>query len=668
MSWFQVVPLVVGALGLILLPGYLIALACGAKGLARLALAAPLTVTVISLSAIVANKVGSTWSMLWLAVPTLLLVGIGISIHLLVRKRRPSHPPAHRREVLSFLNIRSLSVLVALLISGLLIAWRLKQQFGRPENVSQSYDGVFHLNAVRYILDTGSASSMVLGGMPTYGENPSFYPSAWHGVVSLFIELTNADLPVAVNVVNIATGAVVWPVGCLFLCTRITGYRPIPLLVTAVLSAGFSAFPYLLLDFGVLYPNFLSVAILPACVGLAAMVLKLSADNHQPWVVSALGFAGTIPGLALAHPSSLMVLAAFFLPLGGVAVIRLWRQLSHRSARFYKYIPSLAALAAYTAIVVVLWQELRPSEASSQWEPTQTSAQAVGEVLTSAPMGAPAAWTIMFLTLAGILHVVLRRGTWWAAGVFLVTAFLFIVVSGTPKGDFRTLITGVWYNDSFRLAALLPVTTIILAAVGGSWILTVLVQKLLQRGPRIVLQERGYRLEATWPAVIVTACTLAALVPLTQGKSISLPVTKAHTKNYALNAESALLSTDERKLIEELPEFLPEGSVLAGNAWTGTAYAYALSGYRVLTPHLGTTGEPENLELLMTLDQVASNPSVCSLLDTTGVNYVLEFPGEELHAGDHYYPGVEDLANVPGLELVRSEGEAALYEITACAN
>lgn len=664
MSWWQVVPVILGAVCLILLPGYLMAIGCGARGMSRLALAAPLTTSVVALAAIMAEKVTADWSIWWLVAPTVAITGIGLIARFFkdhqLRSTQVTQPLG------SLTGIRPLAVLGALTLAGSIIGCRLIQLFGRPDNVSQTYDGVFHLNALRYILDTGSASSLTLGGMPTYGERPSFYPAAWHGLVSLLLEATGSSIPVAVNAVNLVIAAVVWPIGCLFLCTRITGNRPIPLLVTGILAGGFSAFPYLLLDFGVLYPNFLSVALLPTCVGLAAMVLKLSADNPGPRTVNVFGFAGTLPGLALAHPSTLMALAAFLLPLGAVAMLRLWRRLRHRGAHFLLFLPSFTALATYAIVVFVLWRQLRPSAAASQWEPVQTNAQAVGEILTSAPMGAPAAWAMMILTFAGILHVVSRRGTWWVAGIFLTTALLFVVVSGTPRGPFRTLITGVWYNDSFRLAALLPVTTIVLASVGASWIITTLAQKSQEQGKLIVLQGTRPRLTTTLPAIVVTTVSLALLIPLTQGRSVTLPIMDSHTRSYALSENSPLLSVDERKLIERLPRNVPENALIAGNAWTGTAYAYALAGVPVLTPHLGTTGSPENLQLLMELDLAASNPEVCALLEETGVTYVLEFPGEELHAGDHDYPGVEDLAGMAGLEAVDSEGEAVLYEITAC--
>ena len=80
---------------------------------------------------------------------------------------------------------------------------------------SQTFDSVFHLNALRYVLETGNASSMTITGM-TNGDNPPyFYPAAWHGLASLLIQITGLQLPAAVNVLNLCVAMTVWTLGCM---------------------------------------------------------------------------------------------------------------------------------------------------------------------------------------------------------------------------------------------------------------------------------------------------------------------------------------------------------------------------------------------------------------------------------------------------------------------
>src|SRR5690625_6205327 len=44
----------------------------------------------------------------------------------------------------------------------------------------------------------------------------------------------------------------------------------------------------------------------------------------------------------------------------------------------------------------------------------------------------------------------------------------------------------------------------------------------------------------------------------------------------------ALLSDDERELLEQLPEVVPEDAIIATNAWNGSSLAYAISDREVL--------------------------------------------------------------------------------------
>ena len=48
-------------------------------------------------------------------------------------------------------------------------------------NASLTFDNVFHLNAIRYVLDTGAASPLQLGQMTSPSGGVPFYPSAATG-------------------------------------------------------------------------------------------------------------------------------------------------------------------------------------------------------------------------------------------------------------------------------------------------------------------------------------------------------------------------------------------------------------------------------------------------------------------------------------------------------
>ena len=73
---------------------------------------------------------------------------------------------------------------------------------------------------------------------------------------------------------SVLVGAVIWPLSVMYL-VRSTMRASIPaLLSVGVVSASFTAFPMLLINFGVLYPNSLGLALLPTVLGLFAQLLR----------------------------------------------------------------------------------------------------------------------------------------------------------------------------------------------------------------------------------------------------------------------------------------------------------------------------------------------------------------------------------------------------------
>lgn len=96
---------------------------------------------------------------------------------------------------------------VGLVVAAVLAAVGAATGMVDPDAVPQAWDAVFHLNAVRYVLDTGDASPLHLGTLTMPLKDVAIYPSAWHAVTAL----TVIDSPaVAANVVSILVAAVVF--------------------------------------------------------------------------------------------------------------------------------------------------------------------------------------------------------------------------------------------------------------------------------------------------------------------------------------------------------------------------------------------------------------------------------------------------------------------------
>lgn len=657
MSWMQTIPTI--AIGLLLLfaPGALLARTMGARGLTLLSAAAPLTVSIASLAAIALQVLHIGWSAASMILSTLLVAGLTAAARILWLRRRSGELPKLRPIGFPSL-IRTAGYAVAVLMPAAIIFYRFSRIIGSPEHISQTYDNVFHLNALRVITDSGRASSLTLASLDPSSDRMSFYPAAWHDVVALVAQAGGGSIPVGLNATNMIIAGLVWPLSAMFLVSTLTGRRLVPVLMTGALAAGFSSFPYLMIDFGVLYPNVLSIALLPFCLGALAGFLGIGREATASRALYFWLLAVSSIGLTLAHPSTTMALIAF-----AVSPLLYWfgtrvRRLYGQPHWLRDSLIALAAVAAYGVAAVVLWNKVRPSDAASFWAPMTTVPRAVGEAITSAPQGnRDVPWLIFALTVVGILVLFAQRRL-WILGCFVISAGFYAVVSGYPAGPVRSFWTGVWYNDSYRLAALLPVTAIAIAAVGGSWLIERAHQRLHRwpqstRVPQHALTAAG------------TILLIVAAGALTQGRSIDAAQARA-ARAYASTVTSPLLSSDEESLLKRLDRHVPTDSVVIGNPWTGASLVYPYTGRRALLPAISSSPTPEEKIILNRLNAVSKDPKVCEAIQQENSYFVLDFGPEEVHQGKHAYPGMANLAEAPGLRLVDTQGAASLYEVVAC--
>ncbi|MFF1881032.1 DUF6541 family protein [Pseudarthrobacter sp. NPDC058196] len=657
MSWFSILPTAIACLLLLFVPGTLLILALGLRNPAFLAVAPLLTVSVVSVSAIVAPYLGLGWSILPVAAATFLLAVALFLVQRIPALRQPVRP---WRAALTATKRMPLLAGVGFGIGALSIAVQLRTAFGRPDNISQTFDNVFHLNAIRYVLDTGNASSMTLTAM-TNGDNPPyFYPAAWHGLASLLIQLTGAPLPAAVNVLNLCIAAGVWTLGCMFLVRILVGSNPYAVGAAGALAAGFGSFPILLLDFGVLYPNFLSVSMLPAALGCVSLFFGNRHLPHVGPVARYLLAPMAALGVAIAHPNGVMSLFALSVPILVAAWVSLAikRRRSGKSAK-HTLVAGLGLLATL-GVMAGLWKIIRPPAVAAFWLPVQTQGQALGEILTNSAMQRPVAWAVSVLVIMGLVVVTRRPATAWFAGSFVIISALFVVVSAGPAGRLRDFLTGVWYNDSYRLAALLPVVAAPLAAVGVAWLLQLLQVRIFSRV--------RYQVSAVAPAgALHTAGPIIALVVvgILQAPPMVTPVLSAQA-NYSTTPDSPLVSSDEMAIIQELDNYVPADATVAVNPWTGGAMAFAIADRNTTSKHTLTTYTKATELLNDKFREAATDPSVCPAARAGNVRYVLDFGTREVHGGNHGFQGLQIPDSTPGFKLLAQHGEAKLFQVTAC--
>lgn len=673
LSWPEALPPYALVALLVILPGTLLSVALGLRGLARWASVVPLSVAGFSVSAVIFGFAGVPWNPLT-ASAAFVVAAVILWLVLWPSRRRRTGPWAGTVPLRERITTSRVAVVCGAVLGIGIVVQRLHLIMQRPDAISQTYDANFHYNAVRYIEDTGSASSMTLGGLGV--TDPSFYPAAWHDTVAFVAQA--ADLPVALtaNAMTMIVCGMVWVLGSLYLTTRLLGSRPAVAVATGLMASSFPAFPYLLSFYGNLYPNTLSIAMLPLWLGLLADALGLS---REPYLRSKLALWLTLlavtGAMGLAHPSTVVV----GLALLWIMLVTAWWRTVRRTRPWWIKVLGAVGLVAMPAVLQQIWFAARASQTASSWRPHVTEAQALGEALATVHPDAPhLPWVLVLVVLVGAGSL-LRHASRWVVGAWLFLVWLYVLVAASRDYSFRYDWTGVWYNDSHRILALIPVVAVPLATAGAVAILHWIVSHVRQTLARAARSRRAS------PAVRDTAARIRPVVRsrcaavvggvlavvvgwlLIQTQPMTDIVEYGKTE-YASGVDYQLLTPEELQLLHELPEYVPPGATVYGNPLTGTSQAYAVADVDVLIPHNGLIADEDVSTIVHHLDELTTDPAVCPALRRHHVQYVLDFGTQQVNPFAYFdTSGYSELTPENGFELIAQTGpEAKLYKITGC--
>ncbi|WP_237221313.1 DUF6541 family protein [Rothia nasimurium] len=674
MEWWTpaIVPFLV-ALALFFVPGLPIALAARQKGFDAVALAPALSVAAIAVSAILAPLLGIKWSV-WVPLIFALLIAAAVAGGFALAGRlRPTSPTGDPAEAdlrpARWWSPSQAWAYAAFAVGAMILGRNLAVAMGDPHWVSQTYDAVFHLNALRYIADTANASSLHIGSMTSGGGPSAFYPAAWHGIASLVFELSGASIPVTANTMSLVVGAILWPLSTVYFIRQSFAVGRPALLATGAVVAAYVSFPVLLVYFGVLYPNSLGIALMPLLLGLAVQIFHLG-DERRIALAPALVLGVLVSlALALAHPNVIMSALAFIVPMVAFIIGRQLLRGARREIRPALLVVQLAGSAALIWLIVFLWGLVRPPKDAGGWEPYQADTTGLGEALLNNTIGAGNLWVISILAIIGVYSVLSsRRNLLWLPLMWGLGVHLYVAGRSMEWDDGRDWLLGVWYHDPYRVAALLPVVAFPLAVLGVDYLATYL-QRALAALPT-------KRTELT--ALALTTALVLGLVTWSTQQNVRLQNFIEYTsKVYSPDLLSPLLTPDEYAVLNAVADYVPEDATIITNPWTGASLAYAFSGRKVTGYHTWYTKDADTEILIDDLAQYDTNPAVCETIRKHNAYYAIYFGTREVNehvSGTHTdeygtleYLAIPEVIDNGGVAdvIFRSEG-ATLYRITAC--
>jgi hypothetical protein len=561
---------------------------------------------------------------------------------------------------------------------------------GRPSSFPQQPDTVFHLSTVQWMLDRHDISVLHAAGY-VYGS-PRFYPAGFHDVVVSVLQLCGAvgiggaTPVVGSTMVALATAAIGWPLGCLLLARVVLGPGLALMLATGVTATAFSAFPLWLMGYGVLWPNLLGYALMPAALACLAVAVRpphlcptqtaveasgsgLSGAKRlewskPAWVLLAVG----LPGIALAHPNALISVAVLGLLVVLDAVLtRAW---AWRRTRPAHAVGLLAAALVGTALVAagyaLVTQHMTAMRVSNPPGPEMSLRTALEQAVLGSPRGAPPLHVLGVIVLLGALVLLVRgRGRRWVVAALLLTAGLYVMVVGIDSETTRWF-TWPWYNNPPRLAALLVLPGVLCAATALAL-------------PATALRWWSGRRSAGSPTsgtkakagVAAVAVGLAVLVP-----AGFVVATRGYVDQHRdiidrywhPAASRSWASTGELAALRELATHIGPRDVTAANPWNGGTYLYLVSGRELLIPTEKVRGVEDRSLLADRLDEVGTDAAVCAAVERHQVRFVITggWPAGGGGASEQY-PGIDAVPTSDAFARVATAGPYTLWRLTSCA-
>ena len=651
MTWWNAVPLLLASLAVLLLPGGAGLASIGVRGLPLLALAPAISFAIIGGSAILVGFLGVPWQPWFVLVATVAAVGIG----LLLRRwagpstaLSPAVPPGSGR-------IYAVGGVVAALVGAVPLAAGMRE----VDRVPQTWDTVFHLNAIRYIEDTGQASTFLLNGMTNHESDAGFYPAGFHASAAMVVELLGADPAAVANVMALVLGGLVVPAGTALAARALMPDWRWAAGIGAVAGSVFAALPAMMISWGTLWPNAWATGMLPGL--LAATLLCLRRPDVPSWLAVVVG----IGGAALGHPTAIFAMALLGAPLVVHALGSRWSNL--RAPRRLWAEVVLLVTAVVAVFLVVTRSSVLDAVRNFRWGQAETAPQAVGEALLDSPLSTlghgarSASWLLAALLVLGVIRAAgeVRHRAWLISLAVAIGAFV-ISAGADPADPLRDYVTVYWYNDPVRLAGLVPVAAAPVVAIGfravAEWLEGLVLGRL--RGPA--------RAGAVVRLVTVPVVVLAFL--LTTGAYAQKREDRLTFWYWPTVGEPGrqLVTPAEQDLLRRMDELIPPDALVLADPFTGGALAYALGERDVLFPHLtGTWSSTARRAVGLMPDLV--DPRTCFVLQDLGVDY-LYVDTEQYVEGDGTQRRFRDLDRAPstGVTLVDRADTAALYELTAC--
>lgn len=543
-----------------------------------------------------------------------------------------------------------------------------------PGSYMQTYDNVHHYGLVQSFLSSGEWSSLRSSlylsdydsGISPFVEEGGYYPSSWHVVVAMISSIFKASVPFSSNVVNVTFLSFVYPIGMLGLMMSVFRRRKLAVWFGAVCVPAFSAFPWVLLLQWPLYPNFVSMSLLPIAVLFFIEATRGGCRRVDRFRYFA-GFSLSIFAFYFAQPNSAFSAAIILIPYcvwrcSGLADILPGR---FKGSNFAKVLCSAAFIVFAAAVWVLLYKApFLQGIVNFQWDAVCTLPESIEAAINLSQNTFIPQRILAIIVFVGFVGCLFRGEYCWISFAYAMFAVIFVVSYGS-EGALKHFLAGFWYTDYYRIAATMAVIGVPVAAYGLCCLSDVIAALL-----------EGFKLTSK-KAVSISSIILG----LAFGVAVFIPVDtnvyswlRANAENISSSGLVAPFDRDEQSFVDEARRIAGDGELLLNQPYDGSMYSFGADGtnlyYRYISGYGSESETAESRVIRERLCDVAFDAEVQDALAAIKANYVLDLGEDEgiLEANPDYdandWRGIEGVSdNSPGFEIVLECGDMRLYKI-----
>ncbi|PPK65954.1 hypothetical protein V5P93_000152 [Actinokineospora auranticolor] len=624
------------------LPGLVVGAAIRLRGWTLAAIAPALTFGGVAMGVTLFGKLGLSWTLFNVSLWFLALAAVGGVAAWLVARRGPETDADDPRFAPRKLSPGGHGVIAVGVLAGLAVGFTVFLRGVKDLGyVQQDWDAGFHGNLVRWIAEHANATPSTVGAIANSADATNyFYPDTYHALLALLLDKAGLDMAHLLNLAALA-GVLAWPLGVAAL--GVAWRMPaVGTAVAAAVSTWFSAFPYDSLWRGPLWPYVAGVALVPAVLAVLRL-LFISRGLGGP-----LALALATAGLVGLHTSLAFVLFAYLVVIALCAVFKLepirWRR---------AWVP-LAVAGGLSLVFVVL--QMLPALSSAagvtaaEWPSEATPAEAFGQAVLFTPSNGLPQWWLGVPAFIGLVLMFRHRRILWLALSYILLAGVY-AITVSQESPLIAMITGPFYNDAWRFAALLPLAG---AIAVGEFVWTISEAAVAQWH---VFAERSRKT----PLVAAGTAAVVVLVMALMSSAYIYSNVARLGRNYN---DGPTVNSGEREAYAWLAAHTAPGERVMNDVQDGSVWMYALN---KVTPvewtFYGSKVDSDPHRLTNGLNEYETDPDVRAAVSRLGVRYVVLGSGY-VRAGRARAPGLVGLPDLPGIRLVFENNQAMIYDLS----